>query len=193
VLVGRILFNAVKRISNQFPILKEARREVLEDLMDFEHAQEIINNVISGDIKVKEINTVTPSPFAFGLIMGGYSDVVKVEDKQEFLKRMHELVLAKINLKSGKEKLKAGKSFSYSDLWEEMHQQKESEKDEHKEKLKIQVWNLKRVPVYVKEELVKFIEFGNMRNDVLQDLKKYKDEISQNWPKELKSYILKKI
>src|SRR3989344_4675010 len=41
---SKILFNAVKRISDQFPILKEARREVLEDLMDYEHAKQIIDN-----------------------------------------------------------------------------------------------------------------------------------------------------
>src|SRR3989344_3029071 len=38
---SKILFNAVKRISNDFPILKEARREVLEDLMDYQHAEEV--------------------------------------------------------------------------------------------------------------------------------------------------------
>ena len=31
-----ILLNAVKRISNDFAILKEARREVLDDLMDLD-------------------------------------------------------------------------------------------------------------------------------------------------------------
>ena len=38
-----LLINAVKRISNDFPILKEARREVMEDLMDIEHAKWVMN------------------------------------------------------------------------------------------------------------------------------------------------------
>ncbi|MEM4336884.1 MAG: ATP-dependent helicase, partial [Candidatus Woesearchaeota archaeon] len=37
-----ILLNAVKRISNDFPILKEAKREVLEDLMDIKNAEGVI-------------------------------------------------------------------------------------------------------------------------------------------------------
>ena len=188
---SRILYNAVKRIGEQFPILKEAKREVLEDQMDYKHAQEIINKVISGDIAIEEVNTVIPSPFAFSLIMGGYSDVIKVEDKQEFLKRMHQLVLAKISLKEGKTKIKKAKSFSYNDMWEDMAQKKEDEKDEKKEKLKIQVWNLKHVPVYVKEELVKLIEFGSMRGDVLKDMKNYKKEINDTWPSELKKRVMK--
>ncbi len=170
---SRILFNAVKRISNQFPILQEARREVLEDLMDYEHAQQIISKITDGSIVVKEVHTSTPSPFAFGLIVGGYSDVIKIEDKQEFLKRMHETVMAKISLKHGKKKAK-------------------EKKEELQEKLKMQVWNLKRVPVYVKEELIKLIENGSCRHDVLQDLKKYKEEISE-WPEELKRVVLAKL
>ncbi len=181
---SKILFNAVKRISNQFPILKEARREVLEDLMDYQHAQEIINKIIENRISIEEVETSTPSPFAFGLIVSGYSDVIKVEDKQEFLKRMHQQVLAKIALKQGKKKLKEKKEeFSYAKIWEESRKRQEEEKDEAKEKIKMQVWQLKNVPVYIKEELIKFIEFGKMRKDVKKNL-----EI-ENWPKELKEFM----
>ncbi|MDP3734005.1 MAG: ATP-dependent helicase [Nanoarchaeota archaeon] len=188
---SKILFNAVKRISDQFPILKEARREVLEDLMDYTHAQEIIGKVNAGDMTVEERVTTIPSPFAFDLIMSGYSDVIKVEDKQEFLRRMHEMVIANINLKQGKQKLKQKKEeFSYVSFWDDLQRRKEQEKDEHKEKLKLQVWNLKHVPVYVKEELVHLVEFGNMRRDVLQEMKEYKEDIQRDWPAELKEYVL---
>ncbi len=99
---SRILYNAVKRISNDFPILKEARREVLEDLMDYGHAQEIIDKIIDGKTELIEMDMQIPSPFAFGLITDSYSDIIKIEDKQEFLRRMHQMVLAKIALKEGK-------------------------------------------------------------------------------------------
>jgi ATP-dependent helicase Lhr and Lhr-like helicase len=191
---SRILFNAVKRISNQFPILKEARREVLEDLMDYKHAQQIIDAVVEGSISVEDVATKTPSPFAFGLIVGGYSDVIKIEDKQEFLKRMHEQVMVTIALKKGKKILKEKKEeFSYSSYWEKKMKEELDQKDEFKEKLKMQVWNLKRVPVYVKEELVKFIEFGSMRHDVKQDIKKYKEDIEESWPEELKEFVFGKL
>jgi ATP-dependent Lhr-like helicase len=91
-----ILLNAVKRINPDFSILKEARREVLEDLMDIENAKKIIENIENGKIKIKEIFTSLPSPFAFNLVLEGYTDVLKMEEKIEFLKRMHNMVLAKI-------------------------------------------------------------------------------------------------
>ena len=191
---SKILFNAVKRISNDFPILKEARREVLEDLMDYGHAQEIIDAVVDGRIVLKEVQTGMPGPFSFGLIVSGYNDVIKIEDKHEFLRRMHQTVLANIQLKQGKKKLQEKKEeFSYAKLWQEAQLKQQEEKDLQKEKLKMQVWNLKHVPIYAKEELVKLIEFGSMRQDVLNDCKKYLKEIEEGWPEELKTFVLGKI
>ncbi|MDD5177783.1 MAG: ATP-dependent helicase [Candidatus Nanoarchaeia archaeon] len=92
-----ILMNAVKRISNDFPILKEARREVLEDLMDIENTTKVLNEIEEGKIKIKEVHTQIPSPFAFNIITQGRMDMLKMEDKIEFLKRMHEMILQKIN------------------------------------------------------------------------------------------------
>jgi ATP-dependent Lhr-like helicase len=91
-----ILINALKRISNDFSILKEARREVLEDLMDIENTRWVLDKMESGKIRIKEINTTIPSPFAFNIVLQGVMDILKIEDKIEFLKRMHHMVLAKI-------------------------------------------------------------------------------------------------
>src|SRR3989344_4051501 len=91
-----ILLSAVKRLDDNFPILKEARREVLEDLMDIKNAKLLIKDIENGRIKTKEINTETPSPFAFNIISQSYTDILKVEDKIEFLRRMHKKVLQKI-------------------------------------------------------------------------------------------------
>jgi ATP-dependent Lhr-like helicase len=94
-----ILLNAVKRINPNFFILKETRREVLEDLMDIENATKVLKGIEQGKIKVEEIHTNMPSPFAFNLIAQGIMDVMKIEDRIEFIRRMHKNVLAKINLK----------------------------------------------------------------------------------------------
>ena len=94
-----ILMSAVKRISPDFVILKEARREVLEDLMDLESALKIVKDLEEGNIHVKEVDTSIPSPFALNLLLQGHSDIIKIEEKQEFLQRMHSLVMAKIGLK----------------------------------------------------------------------------------------------
>lgn len=96
---SQILINAVKRISPDFSILKEARREVLEDLMDIANAQKVIEGIEQGHIKIKEITTTVPSPFAFNLIAQGISDIIKIEERVEFLRRMHRNVLAKIGMK----------------------------------------------------------------------------------------------
>src|SRR3989338_1965768 len=94
-----ILLSAVRRISQHFSILKEARREVLEDLMDIENTRKVIEGIEQKKIKVEEINTTLPSPFALNLVTQGRTDIMKIEDRAEFLKRMHEMILAKISLK----------------------------------------------------------------------------------------------
>ena len=87
---SHFLFHAVKKITNEFPILREARREVLEDLMDIENAKKILKWIKDKKIEVKTIETEIPSPFAANLILQGHSDLIRIEDRQEFLRRMHE-------------------------------------------------------------------------------------------------------
>ncbi|MFO8015965.1 MAG: ATP-dependent helicase [Candidatus Woesearchaeota archaeon] len=93
-----ILMNAVKRINPDFFILKEARREVLEDLMDIESAKRILRRIENNDITIREISTTVPSPFAFNLVLQGKVDIMKIEERMEFLRRMHKMVQAKISL-----------------------------------------------------------------------------------------------
>ncbi len=88
---SHFLLSAVKKISSEFPILREARREVLEDLMDIENCEKVVTWIEEGKIKIKIRNTPLPSPFALGIILQGQSDIIRIEDKQAFLKRMHEL------------------------------------------------------------------------------------------------------
>jgi len=93
---SHFLLASVKKISRNFPILKEARREVLEDLMDIENAKLVLDWIKEGKLKVEKINTNLPSPFALNLILQGYADLLKIEDKIAFLKRMHEEHLKEI-------------------------------------------------------------------------------------------------
>ena len=93
---SHFLLSAVKKISSEFPILREARREVFEDLMDIENAKEVLKEISSGKIKIEVLETDIPSPFALNIILQGHTDLIKIEDKQEFLKRMHELHLRSI-------------------------------------------------------------------------------------------------
>lgn len=98
---GKILLKFVQEMDNDFSILKEARREALEDYMDVNNALKVIELIANGQMEIKTINTVIPTPFAFNLVSQGYLDVLNQNDKAEFTKRMHKAVLEQI-----KEKLK---------------------------------------------------------------------------------------
>ena len=98
---GKILLKFVQEMDENFPILKEARREAMEDYMDVENALKVIHGVASEEIDIKTINTAIPSPFAFNLVSQGYLDVLNQNDKSEFTKRMHLAILDQI-----KDKLK---------------------------------------------------------------------------------------
>jgi ATP-dependent Lhr-like helicase len=93
---SQILINACKRVSKNFPIFKEAQREVLEDLMDIKHTELVVAWIKDGKLQIKEIETQVPSPFALNLIARGYSDIMRAEDRLAFIKRMHSMILAKI-------------------------------------------------------------------------------------------------
>ncbi len=87
---SHFLLAAVKKITKEFPILREARREVLEDLMDIDNTRKVIDWIKKEKIKVKIRDVSLPSPFALSIILQGHSDLIRIEDKQEFLKRMHQ-------------------------------------------------------------------------------------------------------
>jgi ATP-dependent Lhr-like helicase len=59
--------------------------------MDIENTKLVLQWVKEGRIKLKIRDTQLPSPFALGIIMQGQSDLIKIEDKMSFLRRMHEL------------------------------------------------------------------------------------------------------
>lgn len=99
---SQILINACKRVSRNFPILKEAQREVLDDLMDTATTEKLVAKVKTNEVAIKEVETQIPSPFALNLIARGYTDILKAEDRHEFIKRMHNMVLAKIGQKKEK-------------------------------------------------------------------------------------------
>ena len=187
-----ILISAVKRISPDFSILKEARREVLEDLMDIDNAKKVIEGIEKGNIKIDEITTTIPSPFAFNLVAQGITDILKIEDRVEFLRRMHKNVLAKIGLK--KDINKEDLEFSYMDAWKKAEEEKLAEKDDKKERLKMQAWNLKRVPIFAKREIVEMVEGKKeTRQDFIDTVHKYKKEIEKTWPEEIKNFVFQKI
>jgi len=93
---SHFLLSSVRKISGEFPILKETRREILEEVMDIKNAKQVLQRIKQDKIKIIKKQTKLPSPFALNLILQGHSDIIKMEDKLNFLKRMHELHLKEI-------------------------------------------------------------------------------------------------
>lgn len=199
-LSSRLLISSVRRISEEFPILKEARREILEDLMDIKNSEKVIENIEHKRVAIKEIYTDMPSPFAFNIITMGYTDIMKMEDKLTFLRRMHDMVKAKISLKEGKRMTKTEREkidenvFNYDTFWKKQEQEMADEKGRESEKLKIMTWNLKRVPFLIREHIVDIIDGKkDVRQDFIEAIKLYKKEIDDNWPEELRFFIFNRL
>ncbi len=64
--------------------------------MDVENAERILSQIKDDKIKIDIISTEIPSPFALNLIAQGYMDVLRMEDRLEFIRRMHEAILMEI-------------------------------------------------------------------------------------------------
>jgi hypothetical protein len=195
-----ILMAALRRINPNFSILKEAKREVLEDLMDIKNTKEILKQIEAKKIRVQEVTTLIPSPFAFSLIAQGYTDIMKIEDKIEFLKRMHQNVLAKISTKKDidknylKKQIDVNQAVDYQELWEKEQQRELTEQEEELHELRLLMWNQHNVPRFAKEELVKLIDGDeNIRKSVIDSVHKYKKEIMKEWPKKLRDKVFKRI
>lgn len=89
----------VRKISDNFPILKETRREILEESMEIENAIKILKEIKEKKIRVCLLDVELPSPFSLNLITQGYVDLMKMENKIEFLKRMHNKIQKRIKEK----------------------------------------------------------------------------------------------
>ena len=90
------ILGAIKRLSEEFPILKEAKREILEDVMDIKNSRKILEWIREGKIKIEFKKTEMPSPFSLNLIMQSRVDLIKMEDKIEFLKRVYKMIKEKV-------------------------------------------------------------------------------------------------
>ena len=93
---GKILLKFVKELDENFSILKEARREVMEDFMDVKNAKKVLEMIEEGRMQIKRIDTTIPSPFAFNLVAQSYLDVLKYEERVEFIRRMHQAIIREI-------------------------------------------------------------------------------------------------
>ncbi|MGC8655642.1 MAG: ATP-dependent helicase [Thermoplasmata archaeon] len=87
-----------------FPIIEETFREIETIVMDVENARKIAEGLKNGEIKIiSEDYSKHPSPFSFGIISTGISDVVLMEDKSAIIKELQESLLTKMGLEGSLE------------------------------------------------------------------------------------------
>lgn len=61
------LLQIVRQFSD-FPIVIETIRDVLNDVLDFEHFKDVIRNIANGEVRISTVQTEVPSPFAASLL-----------------------------------------------------------------------------------------------------------------------------
>ena len=95
-----------------FPILDETYREIMYDAFDLKNAQNIIVELKNGEreIEIRDYS-ITPTPFAHGVILAGLTDIVLMEDRSALLRELHDMVLQKVVEKDGKAKARFDKNM----------------------------------------------------------------------------------
>ncbi|MBS3781452.1 MAG: ATP-dependent helicase [Candidatus Thermoplasmatota archaeon] len=93
---SHFLLSACEDIDEEFPIVKETYREIIEDYMDIENASNIIEMLGKEEMSYEVVETDVPSPFAHNLVIQSRGDVLKLEDKKKRLQNLHEKVMEKV-------------------------------------------------------------------------------------------------
>ncbi len=86
------LMKAVSEIDD-FPVVKETEREIMEDVMDVKNAVEVLKSIEKGELEIIHVKTPVPSPLAHGVYLSGLSDVVLMEDRLKLLEYLYQRVV----------------------------------------------------------------------------------------------------
>ncbi len=80
-----------------FPVIKETYNEIMNEVMDLQHAKEVVRQIEKGDITVKKSDfSEIPSPFAHNVVLLGISDIILMEDRSALLRELHRQVLKRV-------------------------------------------------------------------------------------------------
>ena len=81
---------------DEFAVLAETYRELLEDKLDVEGIRAVVGRIASGDLAVEHRVVDSPSPLAFGLATLVDSDTVLADDESAVLREFHARVMEEI-------------------------------------------------------------------------------------------------
>jgi ATP-dependent Lhr-like helicase len=93
---SQTLLRVCEEVDENFPVIQETYREILEDTLDIDRAKEVIDWLKKGKIKTEVISTEVPSPFAHNLIVLGEADIILMEDRKKRLLDLHEAIMRRI-------------------------------------------------------------------------------------------------
>ncbi|MGB2581471.1 MAG: crosslink repair DNA glycosylase YcaQ family protein, partial [Thermoplasmata archaeon] len=90
------LLDALHEIPD-FPVMIETFNEILDGVMDLDHAREVIVSMERGErsVEYRPFSSV-PSPFAHSIVMIGVSDIVLMEDRSLLLRNLHRRVVERV-------------------------------------------------------------------------------------------------
>lgn len=92
-----MLYKMISDVDEEFPLIKEVYREILEDVMDINNAKLFLKNIEQGVWKFKIYrNLELPSPFAHNMVVMGDNDVVLMKSKRELIKLLHKQIMRRI-------------------------------------------------------------------------------------------------
>lgn len=92
---SEMLLGFVDELEN-FAVLEETYREILEDKLDVDKIIEFLNKVQDGEVTVIQRNVPTPSPRSFKTAALASEDVVMAGDESKALENFHEQVIEEI-------------------------------------------------------------------------------------------------
>ncbi len=81
---------------DEFAVMEETHRELLEDKLDLGGIREVIGDVAAGNTEVVHHTVDSPTPLSFGLATLVDSDVVLADDESAVLREFHARVMAEI-------------------------------------------------------------------------------------------------
>jgi len=80
-----------------FPVVKETYSEIMNEVMDLEHAKLVLSDIEKGKRSVHYSGySDTPSSFSHGILLSSISDIILMEDKSSMLRELHRKVLSKV-------------------------------------------------------------------------------------------------
>lgn len=89
------VLRALEKVKN-FPVVDETYREITNDMMDVPRARDFVSDVVEkGRYDITDFRNES-SPFSYGMILAGISDVVLMEDRAKMLRELQGKILDKI-------------------------------------------------------------------------------------------------